>query len=558
MAISVQAPLVLSVHDRSWERRPGDFTAYERAWHALARPRALARRARSVLTPTATGKADLVIAWGLDPARVRAIPLAPAVTAPAPAGHRRGDHVLFVGALEPRKAPEVLAEAYALARSRGLAAELVVAGDGRLAGRVTGAGISLLGHVDDARLPALYAGALALAFPSLDEGFGLPPVEALGYGTPVIAVRPARPARDARAGRRALRPAGRRGRAGRGDARAGRGPGRARAPRRRGAERHRRPRMGADRRPHPRGARRGRGGGRRMSVSVVTVLRDSAGPLPALLRSLATHLPGAQVIAVDAASADDGPEVARRLGAEVVELGANPGFGAANNAGVARARSDVCGLLNPDCELLDDGLARLAAAARGHDALWAPRLEDAAGRPERSAHPLPGTAGALLPALIHPPLLPRALRETAEPWRRAHPRSVGWAVAACVVARTGTLRRLGPFDPAQFLFYEDMDLCLRARAAGIPTVFDPRVRVRHLGGHSTRAAYGGEPHRLLAARRRAVVRAHRGRAAAGLDTAAQALTFATRALARETLGRPARRERDQLAAALSAARRAAG
>src|SRR5205085_172986 len=81
----------------------------------------------------------------------------------------------------------------------------------------------------------------------------------------------------------------------------------------------------------------------------------------------------------------------------------------------------------------------------------------------------------------------------AEPYRAERPRSVGWAIAACVAARSDVLRRLGPFDPAQFLFFEDMDLCLRARAAGIPTVLDPSVGVRHLGGHATRPAYAGEP-----------------------------------------------------------------
>jgi GT2 family glycosyltransferase len=92
-----------------------------------------------------------------------------------------------------------------------------------------------------------------------------------------------------------------------------------------------------------------------------------------------------------------------------------------------------------------------------------------------------------------------------------------------------------------------MDLCLRARAAGIPTVLDPQVRVRHLGAHATRAAYAGEPHDLLARRRHEVVAANRGRAAAALDDLAQALTFATRAAARRLLGQEADRERAQLA-----------
>jgi GT2 family glycosyltransferase len=284
-----------------------------------------------------------------------------------------------------------------------------------------------------------------------------------------------------------------------------------------------------------------------VSFSIVVVLHDSAGLLPALLGSLSRLPEPPQLIAVDTDSSDDGPALAAAAGAELVDLGGNPGFGAANNAGVERARHPVTVLLNPDCELLDGSLAALAArAADGR--LWVPRLLDPDGSVQRSAHPLPGTVGALLPALVHPPLLPTPLRELAEPYRAERPRTVGWAIAACLAARTDVLRRLGPFDPRQFLFFEDMDLCLRARAAGIRTVLDPRVRVRHLGGHATGPAYDGEPHALLARRRREVITANRGRAAAALDDAAQALTFATRAAGRRALGRESDRERAQLAA----------
>jgi len=189
VAVSARVPLVLSVHDRAWEQRPSDFTRYERLWHRAARPRALARRAARVLCDAEAVRADLVRAWELDPARVRAVHLAPAIpprAVAAPAGDP-APYLLFVGALEPRKAPEVLVAAHAAARGRGLEAELWVAGDGRLAPAVTGPGVRRLGHVADADLPALYAGALALVLPSRLEGFGLPPVEALAHGTPVIA-----------------------------------------------------------------------------------------------------------------------------------------------------------------------------------------------------------------------------------------------------------------------------------------------------------------------------------------------------------------------------------
>jgi N-acetylglucosaminyl-diphospho-decaprenol L-rhamnosyltransferase len=285
--------------------------------------------------------------------------------------------------------------------------------------------------------------------------------------------------------------------------------------------------------------------------SIVVVLHDSAGPLPALLASLGQLPSPPQLIVVDTASSDDGPALARAAGAEVVALGENPGFGAANNVGVEQAEHPVTVLLNPDCELLDGSLALLAERAAG-GGLWVPRLLNPDGSIQRSAYPLPGTVGALLPAVVHPPILPLALLERVEPFRSERARSVGWAIGACVAAATETLRRLGPFDPGQFMFYEDMDLCLRARAAGIPTVFEPAVRVRHVGGHSTRPVYDGDPHDLLAQRRREVVGANRGPVALALDDLSQALTFGTRAAGRLVLGRRADRERAQLSAVLRA------
>lgn len=267
-----------------------------------------------------------------------------------------------------------------------------------------------------------------------------------------------------------------------------------------------------------------------MSLTVVTVLHRSAPELTRLLASLEAHLGAHQLVAVDTGPSDGGAELARAHGAEVVALPENPGFGPANNAGLARARHEITALLNPDVVLLDAGLERLVAAARTRDALHVPALRNADGSPQRSAHPLPGTTRALLPALLPPTLLPARERRHAEPWRPdgRGARPVGWAIAAALVAPTVTLRALGPFDPHAFLHYEDLDLCLRARAAGVPTLLHPGVTLEHTGGHSTSRT----PDRLEleARRRREVVRARLGRRAVARDDAAQALTFLTRGL----------------------------
>ena len=190
------APYVLSIHDRSWELRPGDFTAYERAWHRVARPRQLARRAAAVTAVSHAVAHDLREAWGVRAAVVSpgvaaappsgvaaaaapgvaaapAAPVPPTAAAPPDAPAAPRPYLLFVGAREPRKAPEILDAAYSRARARGLGAELVLVADG-------------VAPVDDRELARLYAGALAVVQPSYLEGFGLPPLEAAAHGTPAV------------------------------------------------------------------------------------------------------------------------------------------------------------------------------------------------------------------------------------------------------------------------------------------------------------------------------------------------------------------------------------
>ena len=288
--------------------------------------------------------------------------------------------------------------------------------------------------------------------------------------------------------------------------------------------------------------------------AIVTVIHDSEAELGGLLDSVARWLdPRPRVIVVDSGSSDGGAALARDRGAEVVELDGNPGFGAANNAGLELVREPVTALVNPDVELLDDGLARLAELAASHEALEVPRLVNADGSVQDSAHPLPGTVEAFVPALVPRPLLPPTLRRRYEPWRSDESRPVGWAIAACLAARTELLRRLGPFDPDAFLFYEDMELCLRARDLNVPTMLHPEIRLRHLGGTSTERALGPGALELHARRRREVL-AGRGRLALAIDDASEAATFGLRAGARRIAGRGGELERARLRALREARR----
>jgi glycosyltransferase involved in cell wall biosynthesis len=191
------APLVLTVHDLSWVIRPQDFTLYERAWHAAGRLDRLAQRAARVVCVSRATQALVHERWHVPDDRLSVVPEGPGTPVVASDPHggstaTTAPYLLCVGALEPRKAPELLAGAHARARARGLQAELVFAGAGRLAARLQGRpGVRLLGPVHGAQLDALYRGATAVVSPSWDEGFGLTPLEALARGVaPVVADLP--------------------------------------------------------------------------------------------------------------------------------------------------------------------------------------------------------------------------------------------------------------------------------------------------------------------------------------------------------------------------------
>ncbi|MBO9380123.1 glycosyltransferase [Sphingomonas histidinilytica] len=156
---------------------------------------ALARSADHLLTVSEAARRDIVAAIGCPPEAISACPPGLDIAAapdPLPDGLVPGGFLLAVGSVEPRKNLLRLAEAHA--RS-GLALPLVIAGpdgwqSGTIAPRLTAfPGIIRLPYVDRATLVALIAGARALLFPTITEGFGLPIVEAMQLGTPVLTSR---------------------------------------------------------------------------------------------------------------------------------------------------------------------------------------------------------------------------------------------------------------------------------------------------------------------------------------------------------------------------------
>ena len=288
-------------------------------------------------------------------------------------------------------------------------------------------------------------------------------------------------------------------------------------------------------------------------MALVTVTHNSASTVERLLGSIDLHLPGARVIVVDSGSTDGSATAARAAAprATVIELGENVGFGSASNAGVAAVEEPICVLINPDAELVDASLADLAAdllAPGVPERILAPAVLSPDGSRQQTGHLDPDSRLLWVKALVPPAALPAPLRTLVDPWRSQRSRRVGWAVGACLVAPTVTLRRLGPFDERIFLFGEDLDLGLRAADAGVETVFRPDARVVHLDAQSTEPAFGGEPFELLARQRRAVIGERRGTEAAQRDDQISILTYLNRIALKTLTRRPTARERHQLAA----------
>jgi len=201
----------VTVHDVILFAMQDAYQGRKRIRYRMARTleRAVMRHAAMIVTDSEASRADILRLIGIRPAGVRVAPLGvDARFAPHPQAEidvlrvRLGlerPYLLYLGGIDARKNVPRLIEAYARVRQgRDAPPDLVLAGAiereagypalrAWIDGRGLGNGLRMVGYVADADLPALLSGARAFVFPSLYEGFGLPPLEAMASGTPVVA-----------------------------------------------------------------------------------------------------------------------------------------------------------------------------------------------------------------------------------------------------------------------------------------------------------------------------------------------------------------------------------
>jgi len=238
-------------------------------------------------------------------------------------------------------------------------------------------------------------------------------------------------------------------------------------------------------------------------ILVVIVNFGTASLVIDCLTSLCTEhqaLPGLYVVVTDNASKDDSVERLKNAVSDqgwqdwvdVMPLSSNGGFSYGNNAAIKRAlasddQPDLILLLNPDTIVRPDAIVHLVDYMDAHPeaAIIGSRLEDPDGTPQRSAFrcitpgsELLSTARLGLIRLLMPKW------EVAMP-ARDKPHPADWLAGASMLIRRAVFEKIGYLDEDYFLYFEEVDFCLRARRAGFSCWYVPASRIVHLVGAAT-------------------------------------------------------------------------
>ena len=180
-------------------------------------------------------------------------------------------------------------------------------------------------------------------------------------------------------------------------------------------------------------------------------------------------------------------------GVRLIRNKENVGFAGAHNRGIAVSSGDPLVLMNPDTVVERDFFEHLEGfvSKSPRAGIFGPRIVDSEGHLQLSARrEISALSGFLGRTSLLTRLFPKSsLVKSQFPavTDQTHPTSVDWVSGACMVIRRETLRDVGPLDERFFMYFEDADLCRRARAAGWLVYYLPEVEIVHQTGSSGRS-----------------------------------------------------------------------
>jgi GT2 family glycosyltransferase len=235
------------------------------------------------------------------------------------------------------------------------------------------------------------------------------------------------------------------------------------------------------------------------ALDIIIVNYNTRADLLACLKSLAAAAPKRPhtITVVDNASTDGSVDEVRRAfkNVQVIEMGRNAGFAAANNAGIRASSSPLILLLNSDTLVPAGALDALCERLEATGATAAgPRLIDADGRPEVSWGPMLSPWGEWIQSRRV-----SAARSTLPQARRrvdgltSVERRVDWVSGGCLLVRRDAALKAGLLDERYFMYEEDVDFCATLRQQGGSILFTPASTVIHLRGRSHSKALHQKP-----------------------------------------------------------------
>ena len=226
-------------------------------------------------------------------------------------------------------------------------------------------------------------------------------------------------------------------------------------------------------------------------ISIVIVSWNVREALLSCLRSLERHVTTPHdVVLVDNASTDDTVAAVRQAFPTIISNSQNVGFARANNQGWQKSHGQYICYLNPDTEFVNDPFPVLLEYLRHHPTTGAigPELRNPDGSHQSSVRRFPTLLDQsiiLLKGRAWLGWLPQLRRYThTAPSSMTEPSVVDQIMGACMLIPRTVVTDAGFWDEGYWIWFEEVDLCRRLKAAGYDVVYDPRQHIIHLGGQS--------------------------------------------------------------------------